>query len=62
MANIQCQALTATTLNDLQTQVNNFFSTHPENEWAHLISFDYGLMDGEYTAMILFCRESEEST
>jgi hypothetical protein len=54
MANIQCQAFTATTLNDLKTQVNNFFSTHPENEWAHLISFDYGLMDGEYTAMILF--------
>jgi hypothetical protein len=48
MANIQFQAFTATTLNDLQTQVNNFFSTHPENEWTRLISFDYGLMDGEY--------------
>ena len=54
MANIECQAFTATTLNDLQTQVNNFFNTNPEGDWANLISFDYGVVDGEYTAVILF--------
>ena len=54
MANIQCQAFTATTLNDLKTQVNNYFNTNPEGDWANLISFDYGVVDGEYTAMILF--------
>jgi hypothetical protein len=55
--NIQCEVFTASTLNGLKTAVNNFFNTNPENNWNHLIGFDYGMISGEYTAMILFRTE-----
>ena len=54
MANIECQTFTAATLNGLKTAVNTFFSTHPENDWSSLIGFNYAVVAGEYTAMILF--------
>jgi hypothetical protein len=46
---IESQVLTATTPNNLKTQINEFFLTNTKR----LVSVSYGVKDGEYTALIL---------
>ena len=54
MANIQCEVFTASTLNGLKTAINNFFNTVPEGAWHNMLGFDYAVISGEYTAVVLY--------